>query len=100
MAKKKIAEYCEIQNKWTRTIVYNKRRKGIIKKAMELSVLCGQKVMLAIHNQENNKLVIYQSEPDFTPTQVNNLLSSEKTLNNLYEEHTNLDMRKSGTQKP
>lgn len=97
MAKKKVPEYTQIQNKWTKTIVYNKRRKGIIKKAMEISVLCGQKVMLAIYNEENQKFVIYQSEPDFTPTEVNRLLASESTLTNLYEEHTNIDMRRSGT---
>jgi hypothetical protein len=39
--KKKAIEYKEIEDPWNKTITYNKRKRGFIKKAMELSVLCG-----------------------------------------------------------
>ena len=76
MGRKKITEFEEIQDKQTKAITFSKRKKGVIKKAMELSLLCGQEVMLAIFNPKNNKLVIYQSTNGFSPTKVNELLSS------------------------
>ena len=99
LSKKKSIEYKEIEDPWNKTITYNKRKRGFIKKGMELSVLCGQQVLVAIYNKVNNKLVIYQSTPDFTPTEVNNLLSNEITKTNMYEEHSNTDLLSGGNQK-
>ena len=59
MGRKKITEYQEIQDTCSKTVTYNKRKRGIIKKAVEISVLCGQEVLLAIYNKVNNKFVIY-----------------------------------------
>lgn len=97
--KKKGIQYKEIEDSWNKTITYNKRKRGFIKKAMELSVLCGQQILVAMYNNQNNKLVIYQSEDDFSPAKVHNLLSSEMTKNNMYEEHTNADLDTTGNQK-
>ena len=59
MGRRKINTFQEIENKAIQVTTYNKRKKGLIKKAMELSILCGQKLMLVIYNEVNDKLVIY-----------------------------------------
>ena len=45
-----------------RNISYCKRKRGFIKKAMELSVLCGQQISLVIFDAKKNKLVSYNTE--------------------------------------
>ena len=55
-------------------------------------------MLLAIHDKENNKLVIYQSEKEFSTMQVQKLLRSEKTRQN-YEEYTNKNFKQSGKHK-
>jgi len=41
MGKKKIDPYKFIDNKMQRDVTYSKRKRGIIKKAIELSRMCG-----------------------------------------------------------
>lgn len=38
---KKVANIDKIENKRKRTVVKNKRRNGLLKKAVELTLLCG-----------------------------------------------------------
>ena len=59
MGRKKITDYQEIPDQSSKTVTYNKRKRGIIKKAVEISVLCGQEVHVAIYNKINHKFVIY-----------------------------------------
>jgi hypothetical protein len=74
MGRKKLSSYCKIEDNKQRTVTYNKRKRGLIKKAMEFSTLCSQEVLMVFYNKVNNKLVMYQSSPEFSPTQVNTLL--------------------------
>ena len=61
MGKKKIENFELITNKNARNITYGKRYKGLIKKAMELSMLCDQQIYLSIYDETKKKLVIYSS---------------------------------------
>ena len=99
MRKRKISQLKEINDRNLKTITYNKRKRGIIKKAVELSVLCKQEIFMTIFNKENNKLVVYQSSDDFSSQRVNTLLQSNATLNSLYEEHNNFDLNCAGQRK-
>ena len=59
MGRKKVPVFKEIEDENFKRITYSKRRKGVIKKAIEMSILCGQEIMLAIYSKVNNKLVMY-----------------------------------------
>lgn len=48
MAKKQISECTPIENKALRNVTYCKRKRGLIKKAMELAMLCEQQISLVI----------------------------------------------------
>ena len=45
-------------------ITYHKRRVGLLRKAMELSVLCDQNVFVLIHDANSNRCVHYANKPD------------------------------------
>ena len=52
MGKRKIDTFVKIDDENNRNVTYCKRKKGLIKKAMELSLLCNQDVYLSIFDEE------------------------------------------------
>jgi hypothetical protein len=65
MGKKKLESISKIQDKNSRNVTYCKRKRGLIKKAMELSKLCDQQIYMAIFDKEKQRLVEYRSTLDF-----------------------------------
>lgn len=60
MGKNKI-KIQRIENERTRNVTLYKRRKGLIKKAMELSVLCDADIFLAITDKEKQKISYFST---------------------------------------
>ena len=67
MGKRKLESMDKIKNENTRKITYSKRKKGLLKKAIELSKLCDQTCFLYVYDREMKKVVHYASdrESDF-----------------------------------
>ena len=74
MGKKKITHVGLIDNKISRNVTFCKRKKGLIKKAMEMSLLCGQHVALHIYDSTKSKLVVYHSSTDFNAQKITELV--------------------------
>ena len=72
MGKKKLEKIEKIADRTTRMITSNKRKKGIMKKAIELSKLCDHKVMLYIYDENIKKVTHFSSDPDFDIKQIFN----------------------------
>ena len=51
-------------------VTYFKRKRGILKKCMELSTKCNQKVYLYMADSDNKQLVEYCSTPEFNINEV------------------------------
>lgn len=68
-------------------ITSNKRKKGIMKKAIELSKLCDHKVILYVYDENQKKVTHFSSDPDFDITEIFN----QKLLREFY---SNLDYEK------
>lgn len=64
-----------------RNVTYCKRKRGFIKKAMELSVLCGQKISLLIYDERKNKMVSYHTT-GFEPEEACSILRKHRQMKN------------------
>ena len=80
MGKKKIDSIKFVENKNNRNVTYSKRKRGIIKKAIELSSLCGQDIYLVIFDKEKQKLVEFRSTEEFNPKIVSALTQEDVLL--------------------
>ena len=65
MAKHKFDKSKKIQDKTQRNIALCKRRRGFLKKAIELSRLCDQRIFLIIHDPEKDKAIQFTSDRQF-----------------------------------
>lgn len=69
----------------TRNITFLKRKKGLVKKAMELSILCGTEILLCIKDRKSQCLV-YHSYNDyigFIKNQLENDIVEKKFVSNI-----------------
>ena len=80
-----------IENINLRNVTYCKRKRGFIKKAIEISILCGQQLSILMFDQRKNKLVSY-STGDFTHESACKILSRHtETKNKKLEVYTDKD---------
>ena len=67
MAKTKVELKGLIENLNSRRITYSKRKRALVKKAIELSVMCDTNISITILDKTRQKLVHYSSSFDFNP---------------------------------
>lgn len=65
MGKKKIDKLKLIESKTQRNVAFCKRKRGFLKKAIELSYLCGQQILIIIYDEERGRVVQFSSEDSF-----------------------------------
>lgn len=74
----------KIKSERNRNITFIKRKKGLIKKAMELSLLCDAEILVAIVSKDNEQLSLFCSDESVenfslkylkSPINTNNLVS-------------------------
>lgn len=65
MGKIKIDVLARIASPNKSTVTYCKRRRGLINKAIELSQLCDQRIVMVIYDKKKDRLATYQSHSDF-----------------------------------
>lgn len=56
-----------------RRVTYNKRKRGLLKKAIELSTLCETDILMVILDKKNRSMVEFNSKSDFKISAVNTL---------------------------
>lgn len=65
----------KIENERIRQVTFYKRKRGLLKKSMELSVLCEAKIFMCV--LEKDKMMIYSSDTATTPMMENYLTSTQ-----------------------
>lgn len=55
----------KIEDKIQRNVAFCKRRRGFLKKAIELSVKCDQLIFMIVYDKERDKIIQYSSDKDF-----------------------------------
>jgi hypothetical protein len=88
MGKKK-TDGTYIENRSLRNVTYCKRKRGLIKKAMELSMLCDQMISIVIYDRVKDKVITFNSSSDFTLKVAQEIV--EENANKKREEFTNED---------
>ena len=64
MGKRKYERIKKIENINNRNVTFIKRAKGLLKKAMELSILCDQQVFMFVFDGEKRRVIHYNSDPE------------------------------------
>lgn len=65
MGKKKVDNLQYVKDRSMRNTAYHIRKRGLIKKAIELSSMCGLQMYLLIYDKEKDKIIEYQSDDQF-----------------------------------
>ena len=66
-----------ITNKVKREVTLCKRKRGLIKKVIELSQLCNIDIFMTLFDKEKQKIIEFRSQNNFTSSVVSDLLQRE-----------------------
>ena len=75
MFRKKTKKMELIMNTNIRNTTYSTRKRGLLKKAMEISMLCAQNIFMVMFDPTKNKIVIYRSSNDLDSTKIDDLFN-------------------------
>ena len=59
MGKKKVDNLQLLEDRTNRNIAYHIRKRGLLKKAIELCCMCGLEMYLLIYDKEKDKIIEY-----------------------------------------
>lgn len=95
MGKKRGSTLSYIKDKVQRNVAFCKRKRGFLKKAIELSQLCGQKIFIVVYDEQRKRLVQFSSNDDFEIKSAYNALNliRQKDYCHNYEKFTNKDYK-------
>ena len=82
MGKRKYSNIDHIDDNNARNITYIKRAKGIIKKAIELSLLCDQKVFMYIYDPDKRRVIHFHSHPELDLLDIYNIPNDREFYEN------------------
>jgi hypothetical protein len=74
MGKKKIDNIKFMEDKNQRNITFSKRKRGLLKKVIELSRLCGQDILMFIYDKTKSKIIEFRSDCTFDIDFAKNLI--------------------------
>ena len=78
-----------ISDKKRRDVSYCKRKRGLIKKIIELSNLCHHDIYLVIFEKEKQKIVEYRTDVNFNSEIISGLLNPDILMELQHELYTN-----------
>lgn len=102
--KRQVNKSQKIEDKTSRGVTFCKRKRGLIKKAIELSRLCDQRIFIVIYDNEKDKAIQFSSDKEFSFREafqsVNKIRKSTSHAQNLeqfcnadYDKFANSDFR-------
>ena len=97
MGKRKIDKCKRIENKSQRSVAFCKRKRGFLKKAIELSKLCDQQIFLVMYDKDRDRVIQYCSDPDFSfqnALQTVKRIKKSESASLSFEYYTNDDYNK------
>ena len=89
MGKKKLLSFDKIEDKNALAVTYCKRKRGLIKKGIELAQLCDQFVYIVVFDKEKQRLVEFCSTSDFNSKIIAKLTSPSLRQHLKYENYNN-----------
>lgn len=96
MGKKKIDKLKLIESRTQRNVAFCKRKRGFLKKAIELSCLCDQRILIIIYDEERGRVVQFSSEDNFQIGQAYQAIKRARAPDNQnnYEKFNNDDYQR------
>ena len=82
MGKRKIFKFERIDDNNSRNITYIKRSKGLMKKAIEVSLLCDQKVFLYIYDENKKRVIHFHSDENLNLFDIFNIPNDREFYTN------------------
>lgn len=95
MGKRKIDKSKKIEDKNQRGVAFCKRKRGFLKKAIELSRLCDQKIFMVMYDSDKDRVIQYSSDTTFQLKGAYDVVKRMKgTDGSNFESYTNDDYNK------
>ena len=80
-----------IENIPARNLSYNKRKRGLLRKAIELSAFCEQDIFMVIFDRNKNRLVEFNSSREFSLGTLKKMFLSANLRKVRHEKYLNED---------